>query len=125
MHIHHVVPRNKCGTNRLDNLVLLCEDCHKKMHKNVAFGENSFEPVALATKIMLINTAISRGHLIKFKYKKPTDFHYIESVVRPREFVSFEHREGIGSTLCIKGYCYLRREERTFALKRMRDVTFN
>ncbi|NLE27797.1 MAG: hypothetical protein GX625_21165 [Clostridiaceae bacterium] len=124
MHIHHVVPRSKGGTNRLDNLVLLCEKCHKKIHKNIPFEGDSFEPVALAANILLINTAIALGNHIKFKYKKPTDLHYIARVVKPREFVSFEHHNGIDSTLCITGYCYLRREERTFALKRMRDVTF-
>jgi len=33
-HIHHRKPRNKDGSNRLGNLMLLHKDCHKKIHKN-------------------------------------------------------------------------------------------
>lgn len=78
-----------------------------------------------ADNILLINTAIAEGRLIKFKYKKPTEVNYIERVVKPRKLVSIRHNYGFGRTLCLTGYCYLRRAKRTFALNRMRDLTFN
>lgn len=30
--IHHIIPVEKGGTNQLDNLILLCESCHLKVH---------------------------------------------------------------------------------------------
>jgi hypothetical protein len=32
-HLHHIRPRAKDGTDRVDNLALLHESCHKKLHK--------------------------------------------------------------------------------------------
>lgn len=36
-HIHHIVPRSQNGTNRLENLALLHNSCHKKLHKQNLF----------------------------------------------------------------------------------------
>lgn len=32
VHVHHKTPRSKGGTNRLDNLVTLCPQCHADRH---------------------------------------------------------------------------------------------
>lgn len=32
IHIHHVMPRFKTGKDTLDNLILLCQRCHMKVH---------------------------------------------------------------------------------------------
>jgi 5-methylcytosine-specific restriction endonuclease McrA len=32
LHAHHIVYRSKGGSNMADNLITLCEDCHKKVH---------------------------------------------------------------------------------------------
>jgi hypothetical protein len=34
LHVHHIVFRSKGGTNSPDNLVTLCEICHKNLHAN-------------------------------------------------------------------------------------------
>jgi hypothetical protein len=34
LHAHHVVFRSKGGKDTIDNLVTLCEECHKKVHEN-------------------------------------------------------------------------------------------
>lgn len=31
-HIHHIIPISVGGSNRLTNLVALCDDCHAKVH---------------------------------------------------------------------------------------------
>jgi hypothetical protein len=36
-HIHHIIPRSKGGPNKQDNLALLHEKCHDKLHKNKLF----------------------------------------------------------------------------------------
>jgi hypothetical protein len=35
VHVHHIVPLSKGGTNDLSNLRSLCEDCHKKIHPHM------------------------------------------------------------------------------------------
>ena len=30
---HHIIPRSEGGTNALDNLMLLCRRCHRRVHK--------------------------------------------------------------------------------------------
>lgn len=32
--IHHIIPRAKGGTDNFDNLILLCPNCHRLVHKN-------------------------------------------------------------------------------------------
>jgi len=34
--VHHIIPKSKGGSNRPDNLILLCPDCHKKVHTGKA-----------------------------------------------------------------------------------------
>ncbi|MFH0816272.1 MAG: HNH endonuclease [Methanobacteriota archaeon] len=35
LHAHHVVPLSKGGSNYSDNLVCLCEDCHRSQHPHM------------------------------------------------------------------------------------------
>ena len=35
LHVHHIVPLARGGTNQLSNLRTLCEDCHKKIHPHM------------------------------------------------------------------------------------------
>jgi hypothetical protein len=32
LHVHHIIPRAKCGQNKLSNLIVLCPNCHSKAH---------------------------------------------------------------------------------------------
>lgn len=34
LHIHHIVYRSKGGSDDTDNLITLCENCHKKLHRD-------------------------------------------------------------------------------------------
>ena len=35
--VHHKKPRCKGGSNSLDNLILLCSECHHDLHKKEGF----------------------------------------------------------------------------------------
>jgi len=43
MHVHHVLPRSKGGSNRPSNLVLLCPTCHQIAHATIRIGKH-FKP---------------------------------------------------------------------------------
>lgn len=30
--VHHIIFRSHCGTSDLDNLIVLCRDCHERAH---------------------------------------------------------------------------------------------
>lgn len=32
LHVHHIIYRSKGGSDKMDNLITLCEDCHEKLH---------------------------------------------------------------------------------------------
>jgi 5-methylcytosine-specific restriction endonuclease McrA len=37
LEIHHIIPVSKMGSNRPDNLMALCSECHKKIHARSRF----------------------------------------------------------------------------------------
>lgn len=121
LHVHHRISLARGGSNRLDNLVLLCEMCHKKIHNTDTFSGNGFNP-AFGERVKKINYAIAANRNIEFLYKKPTDSKYAKRTVTPRELKQIQHLKTSGTTLCVEGFCHTRKESRTFALKRMKNL---
>jgi hypothetical protein len=75
-------------------------------------------------KVSAIKNAIQKEQLIKFDYKKSVDFANGEKSIRtikPTEISSI----GITDSVCVKGYCFLRKEERTFAVSRITNLIIN
>ena len=70
----------------------------------------------------IIEDAIASGSDVVFSYKKPSDANYIDRRVTPAALVYIGHVRSAGRTLCVTGYCHLRGAERTFALRRMRNL---
>ena len=120
---HHVVSLSKGGTNKLANLKLLCERCHHRAHGGKEFtSRKSGEPLAIADRVQLLKNAIATGDDVEFMYRKPADASHKKRRVTPRALIEFDHEREGARTLCLNGYCHLRRAERNFALKRMRGV---
>jgi len=88
----------------------------------VAVVSNKEEKLAFSKEIILINSAISTGETIQFVYKKPNQKKYYLRVINPIRIHSIPHSYGDGNTLCVLGICQLRKEERNFALKRMKKL---
>jgi len=78
------------------------------------------EPFSFEVK--LIMTAIEKQNKLEFLYKKPGAAGYEQRTVRPIELDRVAHKRGNGYTLCIRGYCELRRDIRNFAIKRMKNL---
>ena len=69
-----------------------------------------------------IELAIKDGRKIKFLYKKPSDNYFKERTIFPKGITEFNHTYQDGKTICVKGICDLRKAERNFALKRMKEL---
>jgi HNH endonuclease/WYL domain len=120
---HHVIPLSRGGTNRSENLKLLCEKCHKSEHGGRDFSNiNSKKTLAFAERIQVIESAISAKQDIEFLYQKPTDSTKTKRRVTPHELIEMDHEHDDGRTLCLQGYCHSRKANRVFALKRMMGV---
>lgn len=123
LHLHHIKPLSKGGNNKITNLKLLCEHCHSKVHGGrYILGTFNNSKTAFSKRVSNIHFAINNCKRIKFAYIKPNEKNYQHRIVKPYELINLDHHKNEGSTLCVHGYCELRKDERTFALKRMKNL---
>ena len=116
LHVHHKIPISKGGNHRLENLTVLCEHCHSEEHGGITFRYEGIDrPSASAQKLALLRQAISNNQIVHFSYTKRDGSESVRSI-RPVKI------ETVSNSLCVSGYCYLRQEDRIFAIKRMRGV---
>lgn len=123
LHLHHITPLSKGGSNKIINLKMLCENCHSKDHCGRDFsGEFNSSETAFSKRVANIRYAIANGKRINFGYRKLEEINHKQRTITPAELINVDHHRDGGSTLCVRGYCELRKTERTFALKRMRGL---
>lgn len=118
LHVHHRIGIRNGGNHTSENLVLLCEECHGEIHHQDFSGkefEFSERISSFGKKLKLINHAISQNKKILFNYRK-FDGEKSKRTICP------ELTKRVGRSLCVSGFCYLRNEERIFAIKRMRNL---
>jgi 5-methylcytosine-specific restriction endonuclease McrA len=137
LHLHHIRALSQGGTNRLDNLALLCEYCHKQAHGGRSFryeDRDDSQPTTIERKIALLNAALAQRKDVRFRYKK-RDGTITQRTVTPRQLrkLTVEELQALlgrkvkiekEGKLCLLGYCYLRRANRTFAVHRMQRIEF-
>ena len=118
LHAHHRVPISSGGSHRIENLVLLCERCHRKKHKDKEFSySETSRPGSFHSRVELLRAAMRNGEIVRFSYRKYDGTKSVRSI-RPESF----KRMGESNSLCVTGYCYLRGAERVFAVKRMKGA---
>ena len=122
LHVHHNIPLSQGGSNKIENLILLCDKCHLKYHNREKFSNKKFVRLSIQNKIEIINNAIYNNKYIEFYYKKKDDQEYMKRIIKPYYFKNVPHIHSSESTLCIKGLCFIRNADRTFALKRMKNI---
>ena len=99
LHVHHIVFRSHGGTNSPDNLVVLCENCHDKIHKNANPEKESLKlrkkvqkHTASATKVSIVKAQIQKlfgdfeetfGYITKFNRESQnlTKDHHIDALI--------------------------------------------
>ena len=70
---------------------------------------------SIKSKEKLLKLAIENRQNVEFIYTDKNG-EYSERIFAPSSFITMQQ------TLCVEGYCYLRRSKRTFAIKRMREL---
>lgn len=135
LHLHHIRALSHGGTNKIDNIALLCESCHSEAHGGRVFryeGSERGEPTTIERKISLLNRAIAQKNNVFFHYKKPNGT-VTKRTVTPRQMRKLtvgELQSLLGrkikiekeGKLCLFGYCHLRKADRTFAVHRMYKI---
>lgn len=119
-HVHHKIPVSRGGNHRTENLEYLCLKCHKKEHqgRDVSVSDKVMTPVnrpVFSDRLDLIRHAIDKKLIISFNYEKFEGDRSTRSI-NPSEL--FQKK----TTLCVRGFCYFRNEDRSFAIKRMNAV---
>lgn len=118
LHVHHMVPLGQGGTNRSENLSVLCERCHSARHGGADLGgEGRAVSQKFEEKVRTIQAAIDQGSCIRFRYRK-WEGDTSTRTIRPDSFSTVGSRD----SLCVSGYCYLRHEDRIFAVRRMNGI---
>ena len=115
--VHHKTPIAQGGLHSPDNLICLCRDCHEKAHGRTLGAPSSAvkKESAYSRRMALLAEAMRNGTAVRFHYRdqkgKETD-----RVFSPK---AWETRHGVQ---CVKGYCHLRKFNRTFIVCRMSKV---
>lgn len=60
LHIHHIVFRSNEGTDEPNNLITLCEDCHKKLHDGEFSIKGSLSKTKDATQMNIIKSQLKK-----------------------------------------------------------------
>ncbi|MCA6467574.1 MAG: WYL domain-containing protein [Chitinophagaceae bacterium] len=131
LQIHHRLPVSRGGSHQALNLEVLCERCHAGTHgstqskwKKHSYGQYD-KDTAFARKIEQINQAIQTRKAARFHYEK-FDGEKSDRTVSPIGIVLLDdpyrdyskHKDAP----YFRGYCFLRKEERTFRFDRMSRV---
>ena len=125
VYLVHDIPVFEGGTNELNNLTLICAECHRSMYRegNIfgGFTLNS-EQSEFSEQVDDIQSAVDNHQRIQFDYKKPSDRRWTTRVVSPERLLNIPNNRVSGETLCVEGFCELRQDTRVFAVERMQAL---
>lgn len=60
LHVHHIIFRSKGGTDTPDNLITLCEDCHKNLHAKKFELKTGKSRTKHATEVGIVKSQLKR-----------------------------------------------------------------
>lgn len=116
-HVHHKIPISQGGNHKNTNLALLCERCHKDQHGVQSFteGRNTKTRVKTISNTDIINKAIQANKTIRLKYRK-FDGEVGFRTIDPQEIIMVKNSK------CVRGFCHLRNEDRSFKISRISSL---
>jgi len=118
LQIHHLLEVKYGGKDRIDNMILLCENCHQKKHgREFTYDGNSTRGVVknkTFAKLQKLRQA-QGDKKISIVYEKK-DGSVTKREIEPKEIYENDNR------LYVKAYCYLRNAKRTFRISRIKNI---
>jgi len=118
LQVHHRQSIATGGSHCPENLEVLCVYCHGAIHKR-DFTERETQhttlPSAYAERINILRRAREQDLIVHFSYRKYDGERSTRSF-KPQRFKCY------GNSLCIEGWCYLRKDTRVFAINRMSRI---
>lgn len=144
LHVHHKLPISQGGSQLQENLIVLCEKHHLNIHgvrefvgKGKGFeytpekvSANPFDLIPTESRIesgrkkaskrksspmRVIKTAIKESTFLNFHYTRKDGAQSVRSI-NPTEVIKIE------KVWCVRGYCLLRKDARTFSVKQMKKI---
>jgi hypothetical protein len=77
--VHHILPREDGGLDELENLIILCRDCHERFHGfKINPDKNTRELRKYNNKAVLLKNACDHQLIVSFEYID----HYGEHSIR-------------------------------------------
>ncbi|MBQ9526266.1 MAG: WYL domain-containing protein [Fretibacterium sp.] len=124
LHIHHKIHIEDGGHHTSENLICLCKSCHEKAHggrpieppDDPARDPMNPKPNHFTKTVRLLSNAIQEKQTVSFHYRDQKG----EETDRTFSPQAFMTRHGY---LCVKGFCHLRNDLRTFSVYRISKLT--
>lgn len=90
LEVHHIQFRSKGGSNRIDNLVTLCRDCHKQIHSGGLVFDKKIKSFKPASHMNIIRSRLVEELRLEFGNVFET-FGYLTKYNRERLNISKSH----------------------------------
>lgn len=120
LNIHHILSPILGGTNDISNLKVLCRNCHQlvtehKLSDKFVVPHDYGMHVVVDDKVQALKRAIDTNTLVSIHYVNGEN---IESsrVIQPKKLYIKNNKK------YIVGYCYMRNEDRTFLVSRIKEI---
>ena len=83
LHVHHIVFKSQGGSDRMDNLVTLCSECHEKIHKGNLQFNKKVKTYKHATQMNIIRKRVVEE--LKKEYKNVYEtYGYLTKYIREK-----------------------------------------
>jgi len=128
LHAHHIKPLSRGGSNKISNLMALCEGCHENKHggRSFKYDDTYSSPPTYPERIDTINKAIKLKKNLAFNYYKWKQKKWMKRKVMPSELTKEILIDGktkfFLDNLYLVGHCHLRDDTRHFRLDRMKGL---
>lgn len=124
LQVHHLKPLKDGGNNKPENLILICNKCHEKIHGFSINNNNKPKDIRsqFTEKIDLINSAIKNQKRIQITY---VDFSKNTSkrIVIPNLITDkLDGKPNSRDNLYLVGFCETRMEIRHFTISKIRTI---
>ncbi|MDZ7816970.1 MAG: WYL domain-containing protein [Planctomycetota bacterium] len=111
------------GNNTLGNLEYVCSNCRSSERgEHDTFDEFSEYEREYTRYVSKIRFAIMNHLKLGLTYFRPKTRETTERVIEPYSLVLIPYVKTSGESLCVRGFCHLRMEVRTFAIPRILNL---